>query len=150
MRSDLTPADLADIEIREEFYRRTGGPLPRAMRAECAPLLFPATFPPLYGDADHGPAQLLSSVRDLPAPAGRGAHTPLPPSLPLTDSDAPRQGLFHDLHALQGRRPEQVDGSWAALRLLLLGAAAFYLLVSLGLALAALAGLLTNDTGGTR
>lgn len=36
-------ADLAaDADVREEFRRRTGGPLPRAMRGECADLIFGA------------------------------------------------------------------------------------------------------------
>lgn len=125
----LTPADLAEsADVREEFARRTGGPLPRAMRAECAPLCFPTTFPRLFDSA----------------PAGCGAHTPNPPSCSLTAMPSGRD--FSDLHALQGRRPDQVAGTWAALRLLLLSAAAFYLLAGLGLALAALAGLFANDT----
>lgn len=141
----ITPADLADSETREEFYRRTGGPLPRAMRGDAADLIFPRLY---CGDADHGPAMLLSSVRDLPAPAGCGAHA-LPHPSPSLTAMPPGRGSPDELHALQGRRPDQIAGTWSALRLLLLGAAAFYLLASLGLALAALAGLF-NDTGGTR
>lgn len=139
-----TARELAESQdVREEFRRRTGGPLPRALRGDAADLI----FPPLYcGDADHGPAMLLSSARDLPAPAGRGAQTPNPPSCSLTQAMPPGRGFSDDLHALQGRTPEQVEGSWSALRLVLLSAAAVYLLASLGLALAALAGLFTNDT----
>lgn len=143
-----TARELAESQdVREEFRRRTGGPLPRAMRGDAADLVLLATFPPLYSDhADHGPASApRSSGRDLPAPAGCGAHA-LPPPSPSLTAMPPGRGSSDDLRALQGRRPDQVAGTWAALRLLLLGAAAFYLLASLGLALAALAGLFTNDT----
>ena len=124
-----TARDLAeDADVREEFRRRTGGPLPRAMRGDAADLI----FPPLYcGDADHGPAMLLSSARDSSVPAGRGAQTPNPPSS-CSLTAMPHGRGFSDLHAGQGRTPEQMEFSlcafaWCAVGIVVLLIAAMVL-----------------------
>lgn len=73
-----SPADLAaSSDVREEFYRRTGGPLPRAERGDVAATI----FPPLASDG----------VRDCNAPTvyTRGRDSSCTGPVPTGDADGP-------------------------------------------------------------